>query len=110
MNSLRSAPSEPGKMGSKILCLNETNRTKANETMSRQSHCDRECKQRPRNRRGTFARIRAAIAGAKGKFEQKRFCPRFGTWKRKSCGNVNHEQIRILFGFVDIMRLKAWKI
>ena len=78
--------------------------------MKSQSRSDRDCKQWPRNRRGMFAQFRAAIAGAKGKFEQMRFCPESGTWQRKSCGNVNHEQIRILFGFVDITRLKAWEI
>jgi len=102
MNSLQPRLCEPAKMGSKILCQNETNRTRVNETMKPQSHSDRGVQAAPRNRRGTFARIRAAIAGAKGTFEQKRFCPESGTWQQKSCGNVNHEQIRILFGFMDI--------
>ena len=56
--------------------------------MRPKSHLDCECRQRLRNRRGTFARIWAAIAGTKGRFEQERFCPRFGTWQRKSYGNV----------------------
>ena len=106
MNSLQPRLCEPAKMGSKILCLNGTLELESRETMKSMNHFDRNCEQWPRNRHEMlnriFARIRAAIAGAKGTFEQKRFCPESGTWQRKSCGNVNHEQIRILFGFVDI--------
>jgi len=88
MNSLHRSLFKPAKIGLKSLCQNETNTTSVNETMKPQSHFDGDCKQQPRNRLGTFARIWAAIAGTKGRFEQERFCPRFGTLQRKSYGNV----------------------
>ncbi len=81
MNSLQRAPCKPAKMASKTLFHYETNKIRADETMKPKSHSDRDCKQRPKNRQGAFARIWAAIAGTKGRFEQKRFCPRFGTWQ-----------------------------
>lgn len=56
---------------------------------------------------GTFARIRAAITGTKGKFEQERFCPSSGTWQQKSCGNLNHERIRHFVRFYEHFAIES---